>query len=184
MRSFIAVDFDAELKKSISDIQADIRRHAVSGRWKYIDNFHLTLKFLDEIDLKKAAQISRTLRDMCSSIDSFGLRISDLGYFPGRDSIRVLWLGIGGDTSKLKSVHEELDIRLQKLGFDREKRSYTPHVTIGQNVVLKKDLKEISRMIDFKKLPAIHVDKIILYRSEQIGRKRVYTPMNEFMFKK
>jgi len=46
MRTFVAVDFNTELKKEILKLQTQLRNLAVSGRWKYIDNFHLTLKFL------------------------------------------------------------------------------------------------------------------------------------------
>jgi 2'-5' RNA ligase len=48
MRLFIAIDFNKEIKKKLVDLQANLKDMAVSGRWKYIDNLHLTLKFLGE----------------------------------------------------------------------------------------------------------------------------------------
>ncbi|MGI6778398.1 MAG: RNA 2',3'-cyclic phosphodiesterase [Acetivibrionales bacterium] len=182
MRSFIAIDFSREMKNSIRQLQNEIRELAVSGRWKYVDNFHLTIKFLDEIDLKKAALIGKELTDICSRTSSFTLKMGELGFFPGNGCIRVLWLGLEGDVARLIKLQKNVEIGMGKLGFKMENREYKPHVTIGQNILLVRDFNDIKKKISFEKFPLINVDRIYLFSSEQIGRKRVYSPINEFLF--
>jgi 2'-5' RNA ligase len=50
MRTFVTLEFDKKTKEYISGIQNLIRQKSMKGRFKYIDNFHLTLKFLGEAD--------------------------------------------------------------------------------------------------------------------------------------
>ena len=50
MRTFIGIDFEDAIKNNILELQNKLRKYVVKGRWKHSDNFHLTLKFLDEID--------------------------------------------------------------------------------------------------------------------------------------
>ncbi|NLC69550.1 MAG: RNA 2',3'-cyclic phosphodiesterase [Clostridiaceae bacterium] len=180
MRSFIAIDFDRELKTRIAGLQSEIRRYAVSGRWKHIDNFHLTLKFLGEINPNSVENINRILAGICSSFSPFKLSFSTLGYFPGQEKIRVLWLGLEGDLDKLLCFQKTIDAGLKEEGFEPEKRRFTPHVTIGQDIVLNSVFESIMRLVDPKELPEIRVRSIYLFKSEQINFKRIYTPISEF----
>jgi 2'-5' RNA ligase len=182
MRTFIAIDFSQQLKNEISNLQADVRSLASSGRWKFIDNFHLTLKFLDEINANMIESISRELYNISKETSRFKLNISGIGNFPGKGSIRVLWLGLGGETDRLNVLQNMIDASLKNLGFAVEKRSYTPHITIAQDVVFSREFSEIEKISKAKQFSEINVESIFLFKSEQIGHKRVYTSIGEFRF--
>jgi len=182
MRAFLAVDFSKEMKDGIAAIQSELRQFAVSGRWKYIDNFHLTLKFLDEVDERKKTDICNAMKEVCFGKACFNLHISQLGSFPGLNCYRVLWLGLDGELERLRELQKEIDKGFSSLGFQIENRSYTPHVTIAQNVVFRKSFDDIRKTVDFKDFPIVHIDRLYLFKSEQIGVKRVYTPVSEFKF--
>lgn len=186
MRTFIAVDFDSRLKKQIARLQTELRLYAASGRWKHVDNFHLTLKFLGEIKPDAIPGIDDKLRDICINTGRFRLKISEMGVFPGRDMIRVLWLGIQGDLDKIQKLQFEIESSFEELGFARERRRYTPHVTIGQDIRFDRDFQSIKELFDpdLKEFPGILADRIYLFKSEQIGNKRVYTPISEYRFGK
>lgn len=179
MRAFIAIDFSRELKNEIAAFQEMLRPYAMRGRWKYIDNFHLTLKFLGEISDSKVKDICNVIDEACSTSEPFILNISKLGMFPGKGNIRVLWLGIGGQTDRLLKLQAKLDILIETLGFEREKRPFTPHITIGQDIVFSKNFDEIKRDFTPERFEQIKVDRVLLVKSEQMGNKRVYTPVYE-----
>lgn len=183
MRTFIGIDFSREFKDGLALIQSQLRTMASEGRWKYIDNFHLTLKFLDEIDLRQAAKIKEKLDEICSHTSGFKLQVSDLGFFPGKGCLRVLWLSFCGEMDKLDKLQAEIEAGLLETGFETEKRPYKPHITIGQDVIFSRDFEEIKEEINVKSLPDIWVDRLYLFKSEQIGKKRVYTPMQEYHLK-
>lgn len=184
MRVFIAVDFNDEIKRKLAEVQTDLRRFCISGRWKHIDNFHLTLKFLGEIGTKAEKLIDGRLSKISSESQTFKLKFSDLGYFPGKDNVRVLWLGLEGGTDKLCDLHKKIDIEMSDIGFKPERRKYTPHITLGQDLVFKEELGVLKKRINIEGTPKIIVDKISLFKSEQIGKKRVYTLVNDYRFAK
>lgn len=183
MRIFIAIEFSDMLKKQICDIQTKLRVISQKGRWKYIDNFHLTLKFLGEVDLRKLTAVKRRMETVCKETEPFTLRISKAGMFPGKRCIRVVWLGVEGDTEKLYKLHEKIENSLNDMDIKKERRQYTPHVTIGQDIKLNKSFSEIKKSIDVRKLQEIKVDRIHLFKSEQSGGKRIYTSVFDCMFK-
>lgn len=183
MRSFVAIDFSKQLKNRIAELQRELRSHAVTGRWKYIDNFHLTLKFLNEIDDSTTDLLDEELKRISSAAGNFKLNISGMGYFPGNNCLRVIWLGLAGDLYSLRSLQSKIYLNFKRHGFEPEKRDYTPHVTIGQDVVLRGNFEDLIKKIDFNSFPEIAVDKIYLYKSEQITNKRVYTPIREYVLK-
>lgn len=175
MRAFIGIDFENEIKNGILELQQRLKKYAVKGRWKHFDNFHLTLKFLNEIDSKQQQLINKTLINLCSKQQPFGLQISGLGIFNGRDSIRVIWLGLAGDISALNSLQRSIECELAPLGFAQDKRSYNPHITIAQDVVFECGFDEIKKSIGKFELNSSIVDSIYLFKSEQVQNKRIYT---------
>ncbi|MCX7745519.1 MAG: RNA 2',3'-cyclic phosphodiesterase [Clostridia bacterium] len=180
MRSFIGIDFSKELKSKIADIQMKLRSDADVGRWKYIDNFHLTLKFLDEISKEQTDDIHQKLEEISERTEKFELRLEELGNFPGKDKIRVVWLSVGGELERLHHLQRQIDQALELIGFEKEKRKYTPHITIAQDVRFRSHFEEVKKRVLLDTLPSIKVDKLYLFKSEQIGNKRVYTPVREY----
>lgn len=180
MRAFIGIDFDKEQKNKINELQQKLRRYAVRGRWKHIDNFHLTLKFLDDINLNQQAEIGNAMNQICNDIKPFRLTIKDMGVFNGRDSIRVLWLGLGGDIEELRVLHTGIDKVLEPIGFVPEKRSYKPHITIGQDIVFQCGFHEIRESMSELDFNPVDVRNLHLFKSEQIANKRVYTKVADY----
>jgi len=184
VRAFIGIDFSQEVKNEIAELQGRLRKYAPKGRWKHRDNFHLTLKFLDEITPTQKLQIDDVIQKLCIKRKPFKLGLKGLGTFKGKDSIRVLWLGLSGDVQNLKSIHQEIDNALASLGFPPEKRRFNPHVTIGQDIIFECDFDEIRDAIGDIDFGVTKVDSLFLFKSEQIGNKRIYSKVSEYGFLK
>ncbi len=182
MRAFIGIDFDDRIKDNILELQQKLRKYAVKGRWKHSDNFHLTLKFLDEIDQKQQEMINENLKSVCSKYQPFNLQISGLGKFNGRDSIRVLWLGLAGDIQVLNFLQNTIENELVPLGFQQERRNYNPHITIAQEVIFECPYEEIIKTIGKFELNTSIVSSLYLFKSEQVQNKRIYTKVSEYKF--
>lgn len=181
MRSFIGIDFDDQLKKEIYRLQQQFRSHAVKGRWKHSDNFHLTLKFLDEISMSQKQKIDELMKELCAGTGPFSLGISGAGIFPGRDAVRVLWLGLSGDLRELRQLYGSIDSGLVPIGFPQEKRAYNAHITIGQDIVFRTGFDEIKKETENISLAPFPVKSLYLFKSEQIQNKRVYTKVSEYI---
>jgi len=167
----------------VYDLQQRLRKYALKGRWKYIDNFHLTLKFLDEISISQRQQIDELMNRICAGQAQFKLEAAELGIFPGKDSVRVLWLGLSGDIKHLRLFAGKIDSSLTEIGFQPEKRPYTPHITIGQDIIFECPFEQIHESVGRINIGPVNVTQAALFKSEQIENKRIYTKISEYDLK-
>lgn len=101
------------------------------------------MKFLGEIDPAKTDKISTALEEASKGIPPFDVRVSGVGGFPSLKNPRVLWVGIG-ENETLKRLAANIEERLSSLGFEREDRPFTPHLTLCR-VKSFMDGKELGR---------------------------------------
>lgn len=177
MRSFIGINFSRELKEQLARIQEEVRAESLQGSFKHVDNFHITLKFLGETQDAQTGAIAKSLEAIAGQYQGFELRLQGLGCFKGRESIRTLYIGLGGNIKALQQINREVEAAMEAVGFAREKKPYTPHITIAQNLILKEDFEKLKQKMILSADPVIRVDKIELIKSEQIQNKRIYTPI-------
>ncbi|HWR61849.1 MAG TPA: RNA 2',3'-cyclic phosphodiesterase [Clostridia bacterium] len=180
MRTFIGVEFNKDIKDSIAGIQHIVRENSEKGRFKYVGNFHLTLKFLGEIQQEKTADIGRSLKDISEKHRRIRLNIDKIGYFDGRGSIHALWLGFSGELDKLGRLYSDIEEGMYRLGIKKEIKTYTPHITIAQDLLLKIPFEALKEKVDFKSFRTIEIREVSLIKSEESGGKRIYTPISTF----
>ena len=180
IRAFVGIDFETDCKSYIYGLQQSLKKYAVRGRWKHSDNFHLTLKFLNEIEEKQQKQKDEALMAICGHQDTFCLEFSELGIFKGRGDIRVLWLGLTGDVKPLQLLAESIEKALAPLGFPPETRPYMPHITIGQDIVFESPFDQIRDSIGHISFGPMKIAKLTLFKSEQLQNKRVYSKISEY----
>ena len=183
MRTFIGADFNRDIKDSIAGIQHIVRENSERGRFKYVGNFHLTLKFLGEVQQTKAGDIGRSLKGIASKHQKIHLNIDKIGYFDGKGSIHALWLGFSGELDKLGAMYSDIEEEMHRLGMKKEIKAYTPHITIAQDLVLKIPFEKLKEKVDFKSFKAVEIREISLIKSEEAEGKRIYTPISTFGLK-
>lgn len=94
------------------------------------NQLHLTLKFLGEISEKKLPRIVEQLETI--RIPSFPLKFSSIGSFPNNTRPRVIWTGISMGQQELIALAMEVDQKLALIGLPKEKRRFSPHLTLGR----------------------------------------------------
>ena len=132
MRTFIAIDLDESLKAALETLTGELRPLARSVRWVGKTGMHLTLKFLGEISETEAVRVSSALEEVAPRHRVFALVLEGTGAFPpGRSDPRVLWVGVVAGPPLL-ALQEDVEREMEKLGFEREKRRFHPHLTLGR----------------------------------------------------
>ena len=178
MRAFVAIDLPDDLKKKLSDFQKELKKSDIlDGNWT--KEYHLTLKFLGDIDEAKLKAIEQALADISAKIKKFQLGISGIGAFPSKDYVRVLWVGVGAGDEEALVLHEEVENSLGKFGFETEKE-YANHITLCRvkKVSDKKKLKEIlEKQTNFGKF---EVSEIKLIKSDLTPEGPVYKVLKVF----
>lgn len=129
MRLFVAIEIAPEIRDRIMEFVSTIRPQLGNARWSRPEGLHITLKFLGNVPDEKRLTIEERLRKI--GAPSFSMAIRDAGAFPNAKSPRVLWVGLDAPTD-LARLAEQVDIAMSSLGFEREQRVFTAHVTLAR----------------------------------------------------
>lgn len=132
MRTFIAIELDEAIRERLAGVQERLRGMATGVKWVRPQNVHLTLKFLGEIEEDAGESIAAALAEAASGVEPFEMRVTGVGSFPPKGAPRVVWAGIEEPTGRLLELHRRIEQALEPLGFEREKRRFTAHATIGR----------------------------------------------------
>ena len=131
MRCFIAIELPEAVKSTLSGIEEELKKSKADVRWVKPDNVHLTLKFFGNIEDKKTEKIIEIMENICNQYAPFTIEIKGMGTFPNIKSPRVLWVGIEGNDT-LKTLQKEIENKMESIGFEREDRAFTAHLTLGR----------------------------------------------------
>ena len=133
IRSFIAIELPEEVKKGLRRLQNELRLPEHNFvKWVSPDGIHLTLKFLGNIPSQRVAELTRVMEQASHGVSPFQIEVTEVGAFPNMRQPRVLWVGIKGDIDKLVAWQQHLDNGLVSLGFAKEARAFTPHLTLAR----------------------------------------------------
>ncbi|WDC85890.1 RNA 2',3'-cyclic phosphodiesterase [Caloramator sp. mosi_1] len=143
-----------------------------------MDNFHLTIKFLGEVDENKIGFIYQDLLRKIRGKEKINIYLKGLGCFGKGDVIKTIYLKCCGDLDKIKEIFSEVDKVTSSYGFKMDNR-FTPHVTIAQEVVLKNNFDYLQQKFEDYIIDNIVFDRVTIMKSEQSNGKRIYTPLYE-----
>jgi 2'-5' RNA ligase len=157
--------------------QEQLKRSGADAGWTKPEGIHLTLKFLGEVLEAKIDEIKNALAQAAGATSRFRLEIAGAGAFPNPKNPRVVWLGVLGDIDKLAMLQSSVEELLTAMGFDREERAFSPHLTLGRIKYLRPQYswqKAIDSIKDIR-LAAFDVDHVSLMKSDLIPSGAVYT---------
>ena len=158
VRVFVAIDLPGPAKDALrATVRALEPELARAVRWVDPAGIHLTLKFLGNVDVGVVNDLLQAIEKAAREFDktSFRLNLSDLGVFPNPREPRVLWAGVKGDLEALGTLQQLVDGAISDLGFDRERRPFRPHLTIGRvrDQVLAGERRKIGQVLQRTSLP-------------------------------
>ncbi|MBW2972627.1 RNA 2',3'-cyclic phosphodiesterase [Candidatus Woesearchaeota archaeon] len=174
MRLFIAFEVPDDVSNQLFEVQ---KRLQFSGKATKTKTFHLTLKFLGEVDEKKIS----ILKDELSKVKfaPFEASLSDVGAFPDADNPRVVWVGLEPH-DKINEIQRQVDTATQKLGFEQDKK-FHPHLTLAR-IKFVDNRKELKDCIASLKVPeaSFTLDSFKLIKSTLTPRGPVYEVLETF----
>ncbi len=123
-RIFTGLEIPAPIAQSL----ATLRGGLPGARWIDPENYHVTLRFIGDVDDLIAHEVASMLGQVRRP--AFDLNIEDLTAFGGRrPRALVATLGPAQALMDLQAEHERL---MQRVGLEPEGRKYTPHVTLAR----------------------------------------------------
>ena len=172
IRCFIAVDIPEDIREAINGVVEKVKDKGGSGgvRWVPVENIHLTLKFLGHVEERSLPEIERRLSDICMNTGPFSVAVRGTGAFPGPKHPSVLWVGMD-ESEELNRLYREIDEAMAGLGFEKEGRKFSPHLTIGRAIARVKDRRDAvpaaGELATFRDLffGSINIEEILLMKS-------------------
>lgn len=138
IRCFIAVSLPLDIQAWFSRIQKELKKSRLRASWSNPLQVHITLKFLGGVQAGQIPLIEKSMAQAAQQAAPFSLYGSGLGVFPSVKKPRVFWAGVRGCTDQLEILAKNLDQQLfERLGVKKEKRRFSPHLTLAR---LKQDI--------------------------------------------
>jgi 2'-5' RNA ligase len=117
-----------EIPKNVAQALSMLRGGLPGARWIDPENYHVTLRFIGDVDDQTALEVASLLSRVRRQ--SFELRFDELSAFGGRRPRAVIAsLAQTAALMELQAEHERL---MQRVGLEPEGRKYTPHVTLAR----------------------------------------------------
>ena len=123
-RLFTALEIPRDAALSLSLLRGGLP----GARWIDVENYHLTLRFIGDVEGHVADEIANGLDRVRRP--SFAVRLSGVGAF-GSKKPHAIWAGVA-PSAELSALQAEIERICQRTGRPAEARKYTPHVTLAR----------------------------------------------------
>jgi 2'-5' RNA ligase len=123
-RLFTAIEVPKEIGLRLSLLRGGIH----GARWIDPENYHLTLRFIGDIDDRTAGEVA----DMLDLVErpSFTVTLTGLNQFGGKKPRAIF--GAVQPSAALMELQAEHERMMQRIGLAAEGRRFTPHVTLAR----------------------------------------------------
>jgi 2'-5' RNA ligase len=182
MRLFFAVPLSEAVKAAVGEAVASIPIESPAWRWIPQDNYHLTLKFLGEVDERLLGSLRDAAVKVAVQSSSFDLIFGRFGAFPSLSRPRVLFFRVEQGVSMLGSLAQRLEDDLEPLGFEKERRPFRAHLTLAR-IKRRLSAEVQSKLVNVPPLPestAQAVERFVLMRSHLDRRGATYEEISAF----
>ena len=182
IRAFLAFSLPDDIIDTIRGAQRCLKDQGIRIAWVKPENVHLTLRFLGEISPEAVRLVMGAAAATAAGAAPMTLTIKGLGVFPDARRPRVVWAGLGGRAQSLIDFQSGLEENLANVGFEKEQRRFTAHLTLGR---IKKPIppaKVISALDACAGLSSreFSADRLVLYKSELRPEGAAYTVLQAF----
>jgi 2'-5' RNA ligase len=178
MRVFAAIELPADVRDALAEVHRKIRPLSQSARWVAPESIHLTLKFLGEVPESRIVMIDEALINLAWK--PFTVSVKGVGFFPGARSPRVFWAGL--EAPRMAELAIEIDARLERIGFEKEKRAFRPHITLARakESRMEASLVAAAAGLEEREFGSFVVDRFFLFQSTLKPSGAIYTKLKEY----
>jgi 2'-5' RNA ligase len=177
IRAFVAVPLAPVVRGAVEKLIRTLKQEIDGVKWVDAQNLHITLKFLGDVPMTELHRIIAAVQRGVESVEAFDLAFCGCGVFPNSEQPKTLWIGCGLGSEELTTCATAIENELFKLGFPKEHRRFSPHLTIGR---AKRDTRvsdAVSRLLAERSqqpFGSCDVDEVIVYSSELTRNGPIY----------
>jgi 2'-5' RNA ligase len=174
IRLFVALALPALVKTQLAALAGGIP----GAKWVPPENYHLTLRFIGEIEPWRAEEVDAALANIRAP--RFDLALAGVGTFEKGGRIQSLYVP-AERSEALARLQGKVETALQRIGLEPERRRFAPHVTLART-----DRAETHKLVSFLqthsllRLQPVSVEHFTLF-SSHLGKEAAhYVPEVEY----
>jgi 2'-5' RNA ligase len=168
IRLFVGLPLPEALRMRLAALCAGVP----GARWEPPENFHLTLRFIGEVELGQAEDIDGQLARL--HMPAFSIALATVDHFGPAEKARALYVGVER-SEPLARLQAKIENALQRLGLPAETRKFVPHVTLGRlNGAPSQRIQAFREANNLFRAGPVDVGEFILYSSHPGKGHSVY----------
>ncbi|MGD9252699.1 MAG: RNA 2',3'-cyclic phosphodiesterase [Holophagae bacterium] len=180
VRAFVALEIPEVVRAALGAALESIRGELPRARWTRPDGWHLTLKFLGEVERPTLGDLVGELAVETAGCRSVAVQLGSSGFFPRPARPRVAW--VGGEAPDAPMAAAAAERAAHSVGFGRGRRPWSLHLTVAR---LRWPWPEsaVSAFLDWGRrleLEAFECREVVLFRSDLRPDGAVYTALERF----
>ena len=157
-RLFTGLEIPSDIAQSLSTLRGGLP----GARWIDPQNYHVTLRFIGDVDDDVAREVESLLGRVKRG--SFELRLDGLSSFGGKKPRAVV--ATVANSAALMEAQAEQERLMQRIGLEPEGRKYTPHVTLARlRDASSRDVAEYLSARGLFRTPPFAVSRFVLFSS-------------------
>jgi RNA 2',3'-cyclic 3'-phosphodiesterase len=160
-RLFTGIEIPSDVALDLQIMQGGIP----GARWMDPSNYHLTIRFIGDIEVGVAREVARSLEQV--KFKPFSLKLKGVGVFGGNKP-HSLYAGVE-ENAELRRLHDVHERMFQMLGLPAEPRRFIPHVTLAR--LKDAEPRALQRWVEVHSLystPAFDVGEFVLFSSRPL----------------
>lgn len=174
MRAFLALEIPEEIVAYLKTCIDRLARRTADVRWVRNEGIHITVKFLGEIEESLPDRLLDVLGPIGGLFDPIDARLGPLDAFPSTRSARVIVVRLKEGAEQMKAVFFDVEERLAGIDVEKEKRGFTPHITLGRRRIPKPFPDGDPMPVEEKRFV---VENLVLFKSTLTPGGAIYAPI-------
>jgi len=157
-RLFTGLEIPPDVGQTLSDLRGGLPR----AHWVDPENYHVTLRFIGDIDGAAASEIAAMLLQV--NRKPFEVKVQGLSSFGGRKPRAIVaTIEPSRPLIELQAEHERM---MQRIGLDPEGRKFIPHVTLARlHDVSSHDVADYLSVRGYFPSKAFTAERFVLFSS-------------------
>jgi 2'-5' RNA ligase len=181
-RAFLSLNLEEPLKIKIAEIQKELQEllNGYKIKWENPEKFHLTLRFLGDLDENQLDEIKEGLEKSHPGFGRLEFHSDGIGFFPNPRRPNVIFIALGENGNNSDKLVEEIDKVIKKSGIKPDKK-FVAHITLGRFRRENRKSVDADNIVEFESFD-VNFDSYYLMESVLDYRGSKYYEIKKFNF--
>ena len=172
------------VRRRLATVGEKLGASGADVKWVAEENLHITLKFLGYVEPDRMESVARAVERVVDGMHGFDMTLSGVGAFPKVSRPSVIWVGVTKGGEELKQLADRTEDALERIGFAREPRGFSAHVTLGR-VKSPRGRDRLCKLIESapegrdEPVDSVKVGSVAVMKSDLYHSGPVYTVVKE-----